>query len=168
LNADRWAENADYFFGIDLFNHGYLLEAHESLEGLWHACGRSGIIGDMLKGLIQLTAAASRFARSPRGVPDWRGGGKHCFSASVRRSAPLGQFLGLDVEQLQSFAVELATHPSAIPAPPTIPSKRYCPLSSCPKEEKREPARTTPGLVASCLCGRVLLAVVLYSCPSTP
>src|SRR5437016_5797881 len=55
LDVDQWAANADYLFGIDLFNHGYYWEAHEVWEGLWHACGRAGILGDMLKGLIQLT-----------------------------------------------------------------------------------------------------------------
>ena len=33
---ESWRENADYLYGVDLYNHGYLWEAHEAWEGLWH------------------------------------------------------------------------------------------------------------------------------------
>ena len=37
-----WQASSDYLFGIDLFNHGFYCEAHETWEQLWIACGRSG------------------------------------------------------------------------------------------------------------------------------
>ena len=46
-----------YLFGIDLWNHGFYWEAHEAWEGLWHAAGRTGAVGALLKGLIRLAAA---------------------------------------------------------------------------------------------------------------
>ena len=46
-----------YLRGIDLFNHGFYWEAHESWEALWVAFGRQGIHADFLKGLIKLAAA---------------------------------------------------------------------------------------------------------------
>ena len=52
-----WQESSDYLFGIDLFNHGFYWEAHETWEQLWIACGRSGREADFLKGLIKLAAA---------------------------------------------------------------------------------------------------------------
>jgi uncharacterized protein len=49
--------------------HSFGREAHEAWESLWHACGRSGSVADLLKGLIKLAAAGvkSREGR-PKGV----------------------------------------------------------------------------------------------------
>ena len=52
-----WRVSSDYLFGIDLFNHGFYWEAHETWEQVWIACGRSGREADFLKGLIKLAAA---------------------------------------------------------------------------------------------------------------
>src|ERR1700758_4469822 len=57
LEEGDWQRCRDYLRGIDLFNHGYYWEAHEAWEGLWHACGRTGLTADFLKGLIKLAAA---------------------------------------------------------------------------------------------------------------
>src|SRR6516162_1991742 len=57
VDPENWSASRDYLFGIDLFNHGYYWEAHETWEGLWHAAGRQGPTGDLLKGLIALAAA---------------------------------------------------------------------------------------------------------------
>jgi len=54
-NSAAWT--AEFLFGIDLFQHGFYWEAHETWEGLWHAVGRAGPWGDLLKGLIKLAAA---------------------------------------------------------------------------------------------------------------
>jgi len=53
----RWTECEPYVRGIRLFNRGYYWEAHEAWEAVWHAVGRSGAIGDFLKGLIKWAAA---------------------------------------------------------------------------------------------------------------
>lgn len=46
-----------FAYAVDLFNHGYYWEAHETWEALWQACGRSGSEADFFKGLIKLAAA---------------------------------------------------------------------------------------------------------------
>jgi hypothetical protein len=46
-----------FLWGLDLFNHGYYWEAHESWEGLWQVADRDGPVRMLLKGLILLSAA---------------------------------------------------------------------------------------------------------------
>ena len=69
-DADNWRASRAYLRGVDLFNHGFYWEAHEAWEGLWHACGRCGVMADFLKGLIQLAAAGVQSIRQemPQGV----------------------------------------------------------------------------------------------------
>ena len=57
LPAERWRENVDYLFGCDLYNHGFLWEAHEAWEGLWHRARADKDQADLLQGLIQCAAA---------------------------------------------------------------------------------------------------------------
>src|SRR5712692_3032494 len=68
-DVNHWQTNRAYLCGIDLFNHGYYWEAHETWEGLWHQCGRKGTTADYLKALIKLAAArVKHLAGTPRGV----------------------------------------------------------------------------------------------------
>jgi hypothetical protein len=46
-----------FLWGLDLFNHGYYWEAHESWEGLWLVADRDGPLRMLFKGLILLSAA---------------------------------------------------------------------------------------------------------------
>jgi predicted metal-dependent hydrolase len=46
-----------FFWGLDLFNHGYYWEAHEAWEGLWQVADRDGPLRMLFKGLILLSAA---------------------------------------------------------------------------------------------------------------
>lgn len=69
LEAARWAENEDYRFGVDLYNHGYLWEAHEAWEGLWHSAKHDEHQALFLQGLIQCAAAALKVRmEQPRGL----------------------------------------------------------------------------------------------------
>ncbi len=43
---------------VALFDRGFYWEAHERLEVLWHAHGRSGPAASLMRGLIALCAAA--------------------------------------------------------------------------------------------------------------
>ena len=36
FEPEEWRDNEDYLFGVDLYNHGYLWEAHEAWESIWH------------------------------------------------------------------------------------------------------------------------------------
>ena len=58
LDPQRWRENGEYLFAVDLFNHGFYWEAHEAWESLWHAAGRGCPIAVWCKALIKLSAAA--------------------------------------------------------------------------------------------------------------
>lgn len=58
LEPVRWRENDLYLFAADLYNEGFLWEAHEAWEPLWQLAKRRGP-GDALffKALIQVAAA---------------------------------------------------------------------------------------------------------------
>ena len=67
--SSQWRENEAYLFGVDLYNHGFLWEAHEAWEGLWHASKRDRIAALHLQGLIQCAAAWLKIPmRQPEGV----------------------------------------------------------------------------------------------------
>jgi hypothetical protein len=65
----RWRTSEDYLFGVDLYNHGYLWEAHEAWEGLWHVSKGDRVQALHLQGLIQCAAAWLKIAMGqPRGM----------------------------------------------------------------------------------------------------
>jgi hypothetical protein len=57
LDPNDWQASPTYLNAVDLFNHGFYWEAHETWESLWHAAGRGGPTGTWLKALIKLAAA---------------------------------------------------------------------------------------------------------------
>jgi len=64
-----WRECEPYLWGVDLYNHGYLWEAHEAWEGLWHVSKPDRIQALFLQGLIQCAAAWLKIPMGqPRGV----------------------------------------------------------------------------------------------------
>lgn len=66
--ASDWKPASDYLFGIDLFNHGFYWEAHETWEQLWLEFGRSGRDANFIKGLIKLAAAGVKARKGVRSV----------------------------------------------------------------------------------------------------
>jgi uncharacterized protein len=136
-DPSRWWESADYLFGVDLFNAGYYWEAHEAWEGLWHACGRGGVAGDFLKGLIQTAAAGVKVRQGvPRGVASLAAGAAGYFRAVL---AALGRedarYFGLDVAGLVRFAEGLASQPPPEPTRPAPPVERVLSLVLRPTRE---------------------------------
>ncbi|MEX1025887.1 MAG: DUF309 domain-containing protein [Planctomycetota bacterium] len=101
LPPSAWERNDDYLFGVDLYNHGYLWEAHEAWEGLWHVTKKTGsrpdeLQGLFLQGLIQCTAAALKVRmEQPRGLERLGELGLEKLETVGRRSG--GTFMGLDV-----------------------------------------------------------------------
>jgi hypothetical protein len=97
-----------YLFGIDLWNHGYYWESHEAWEGLWHAAGRSGAVGALLKGLIRLSAAGVKVRQgNPASVQN------HGEAARAQLAAALqlgGQRVlgGFDLAALMALAERIA------------------------------------------------------------
>jgi predicted metal-dependent hydrolase len=97
LDPANWRASETYLYSIDLFNHGYYWEAHETWESLWHAAGRAGQIADFLKGLIKLAAAGVKM----------REGNVDGVRRHMKRAAELltsvsstTRFCGLDLPQL--------------------------------------------------------------------
>jgi hypothetical protein len=113
LLPDRWRENAEYLYGVDLYNHAYWWECHESLEGLWHLTGRQGPEAAFLQGLIQ--AAAANLKRHVGGLE----GARRLGTESAARLASLGcaRYMGVDLEAFRSGieAVHVRETGAAIP-----------------------------------------------------
>jgi predicted metal-dependent hydrolase len=138
LTEETWRDNRDYLFGLDLFNHGYYWEAHETWEGLWHACGRAGLVGDFLKGLIQLTAAGVKVRQGmPRGVAGLAQGAAELFEKVRDALGPdTRRFLGLDLDGLIYMAQELKAQPERDPGTPGAPVERVLSLVLLPSSEE--------------------------------
>ncbi|QDS90037.1 hypothetical protein EC9_42400 [Rosistilla ulvae] len=91
--ADRVSIRNRHLWAVDLFNHGYVWEAHEAWESLWIAAGRVGPAATFLKGLIKLAAAGVK-ARQGKLV-------------GVRRHARRAAELFLEAADDRGFSCEL-------------------------------------------------------------
>ncbi len=118
--ADDWRENADYLYGVDLYNHGFLWEAHEAWEGLWHQAKQDELQALFLQGLIQCAAACLKIPmQQPAGLEKLAG----LATAKLERVARAHEssYMGLDV---LDFAAEMrrfaASAPSSIEGRPKI------------------------------------------------
>ena len=66
VRPEQWRTCTPYLWGADLYNHGYLWEAHEAWEGLWHVSKADRIQALHLQALIQCAAA---WLKIPMGQP---------------------------------------------------------------------------------------------------
>ena len=101
LPRERWGEQASYIHGIDLFNHAFWWEAHETWEGLWARA--EGTQRLFLQGLIQLAAALLKHhVRSAAGCVSLarEARGKLVAVCQRERLARGGRFMGVDVPAL--------------------------------------------------------------------
>ena len=107
---DNWQSCENYFYGIDLFNHGYYWEAHEIWEGLWIACGRTGTTADFLKGLIKLAAAGVKVREAnTAGIQRHAGRAAELFrEVCAARQADSTSFFGLELIDLIRWSCEVA------------------------------------------------------------
>ena len=96
LDPSEWRANSDYLFGVDLYNAGFLWEAHEAWEGLWHRAKHDELQAEFLQGLIQCAAAALKARmRQPRGVAKLSEIGLARLERVDQRAR--ADFMGLDV-----------------------------------------------------------------------
>ena len=65
LPPGSWRENEAWLFGADLWNHGFLWEAHEVWEQVWRA-PFDARQAELLRGLIQCAAAGLKIAVGTR------------------------------------------------------------------------------------------------------
>ncbi|MCA9142785.1 MAG: DUF309 domain-containing protein [Planctomycetales bacterium] len=108
LDPDKWDYCDTYLRGIDLFNHGYYWESHESWEAVWNAAGREGTVADFIKGLIKLAAASVKAREgSAIGVARHATRGDKLFG-KVQAETP--NLMGLSLVELREFAQHLASN----------------------------------------------------------
>ena len=97
--SSEWSLNEEYLHGVDLYNHGFLWEAHEAWEGLWHAAKHDEMQAEFLQGLIQCSAAALKVAmEQPRGLERLAELGTERLER-VARANDDGRFMGLGVRE---------------------------------------------------------------------
>ncbi|MDP6539830.1 MAG: DUF309 domain-containing protein [Planctomycetota bacterium] len=98
IEAARWRENPDYLFGVDLYNRGFLWEAHEAWEGIWHAARHDARQAGFLQGLIQCAAAALKLSMDqPRGLARLAEMGTAKLDEAAPR--PDSRYMGLAVDR---------------------------------------------------------------------
>lgn len=112
LTSENAVGHEEYLWGIQLFNHGYYWEAHETWEQVWHACGQKGPAADYLKGLIKLAAAGVKTREGrPEGVARHASRALELFR-QVQGSFPVATGdmpFGLSLRQLANTAQDIAT-----------------------------------------------------------
>lgn len=121
LPPEAWRDNADYLFGVDLFNHGYLWESHEYWEALWLGAKRADPTqARFLQGLIQLAAAGLKVPMAqPSGLAKLsRTGSEHLEAVAAEAGARyMGLAIAPFVEEFRAFA---ASQPRSIEARPRL------------------------------------------------
>ena len=120
FDARDWRENDDYLFGVDLYNAGFLWEAHEVWEGLWHTAKHDAQQADFLQGLIQCSAAALKVRmEQPAGLKKLSELG----TARLERTAESarGDYMGLDVRAfVDAFRAFARSRPSSADERPPL------------------------------------------------
>lgn len=99
----NWQKCEEYLYAIDLLNHGYWWEAHESLEAIWFAAGqRETKTGLFIQGLLQIGIGAMKqhMGQTSAAIRLWRAG-------LEKIAVPQDYYLGIDVHNLQQTVREL-------------------------------------------------------------
>lgn len=100
----EWKTCDEYFYAIDLLNHGYWWEAHESLEAIWLAAGqRKTQAGIFIQGLLQIGIGT---LKKHQGHASAAG---RLWQAGLEKISTVNEacYLGLDVRRLQQHTREL-------------------------------------------------------------
>lgn len=107
-----------FFWGLDLFNHGYYWEAHEAWEGLWQVAERGGPLRMLFKGLILLSAAGVKI-REGKHVAAMRHAGRAAVLLRQLMKGPHRVFeraLGMSPAALADCAEAAARLPATLQA----------------------------------------------------
>ncbi len=120
----EWRKSPEFCYGVDLFNHGYYWEAHESWEAVWRGCERQSPAADFLKGLIKLAAAGVKVREGrPEGVRRHAARAAELFaSVQARLGEKTAGYFGLafaDLLAAAKLAFEVSASQSASGDPPT-------------------------------------------------
>lgn len=118
LPAARWRENEPYLLGVDLYNHGYLWEAHESWEGLWHVSKVDPRQALFLQALIQCAAA---WLKIPMGQP---AGVQKLSELCLAKLAEVARveacYMGLELDPFRAAVRDFAARPTALDDRPRL------------------------------------------------
>ena len=119
-HAEEWQENKDYLFGCALYNAGYLWEAHEAWEDIWHPSKHDEVQANFLQGLIQCSAASLKI---PMGQPD--GLAKLSEQGTLRLEGVMQSagpsYMGLDLAQfIAAFRTFASSSPDSADERPQI------------------------------------------------
>ncbi len=148
-DPNRWRDCRPYLYGVDLFNHGYYWEAHEVWEGIWHACCRTGLTANFIKGLIKLAAAGVK-AREGRheGVRRHARRAADLFRQTAGELPPeQSSYFGLSLSQLIGQATDVAREPVALWAHTGAPVEIVFPFVLRPDaSQQSEPAHRSPSI----------------------
>lgn len=128
LPPERWQQNEDYLYGVDLYNFAYWWEAHEAWEGLWHQAEDTYRL--FLQGLIQVSAALIKYhTRMLRPLRTLSIAGRDKLrQVVVECDDAFGNYMGLDLPVFLETA-------DAFFAPffaDTVPESTYCKASVKP------------------------------------
>lgn len=117
---EDWGRNEDYLFGVDLYNHGFMWEAHEAWEGLWHQAKHDELQAEHLQGLIQCSAAALKIPmEQPKGLAKLSENGTRRLERVARESG--GQFMGVDLwDFIDAFRAFAGSEPASADERPRI------------------------------------------------
>lgn len=120
LPAEAWRDSTAYLWGADLYNHGFLWEAHEAWEGLWHVSKPDRILALYLQGLIQCAAAWLKVSmQQPRGVERLAALALEKLDEVARVHGP--SYMGLELDpfraQVRAFA---GSNPTALDGYPLL------------------------------------------------
>ncbi len=98
-----WHNCDEYLYAIDLLNHGYWWEAHESLEAIWLAAGqRTTQVGRFVQGLLQIGVGTLKQHQ------ELEGGARRLWQSGLDKiSVREPIYLGLDTRTLQQAVREL-------------------------------------------------------------
>lgn len=120
IAAADWSENEAYLFGVDLYNHGFLWEAHEAWEGTWIVTKADEVQAEHLQGLIQCTAAALKVPmQQPRGLAKLSQLGTERLERVIASAG--SSYMGLDLPQfVQEFRAFAASQPESAESRPRI------------------------------------------------
>ncbi len=117
---DKWGSCAPYLFGVDLYNAGYLWEAHEAWESLWHVSKHDLPQAQFIQGLIQCTAATLKVRmEQPVGVEKLGTQGTERMETTALAVAP--HYMGLNIPSfIGDFRKFVAGSPTSAETRPMI------------------------------------------------
>lgn len=121
LNPEKWNECPSYLRGVELFNHGYYWEAHESWEGAWMALGREGDAALLLKALIKYAAVGVKIRQQASGAARSLLGQVQGHLQSLQQSIAPPLYAGLSLPGLQDDLAHLTEIIDNLSSDPELP-----------------------------------------------